>query len=163
MRQGWSFNLQPGCNDCRDGESGWRRIHSCKSLPPAEALWRSSGRPWILLQAVGALRDSLVLLAVVLEQQTELKPTQIMTDTGCLKRCRIRVVPPIRLLLQPPPSRHRRNTLLAHRPNGGSPVTGPPLSSDRNQLPRRNQPPRRNRAICRVRFSRSTSGSESRL
>jgi TnpA family transposase len=28
------------------------------------------------------LRDSLVLLAVVLEQQTELKPTQIMTDTG---------------------------------------------------------------------------------
>jgi TnpA family transposase len=30
----------------------------------------------------GTLRDSLVLLAVVLEQQTELKPTQIMTDTG---------------------------------------------------------------------------------
>jgi TnpA family transposase len=28
------------------------------------------------------LRDSLVLLAVVLEQQTELKPMQIMTDTG---------------------------------------------------------------------------------
>jgi TnpA family transposase len=30
----------------------------------------------------GTLRDSLVLLAVVLEQQTELKPTRIMTDTG---------------------------------------------------------------------------------
>lgn len=30
----------------------------------------------------GTLRDSLVLLAVVLEQQTELKPTEIMTDTG---------------------------------------------------------------------------------
>lgn len=30
----------------------------------------------------GTLRDSLVLLAVVLEQQTELKPMQIMTDTG---------------------------------------------------------------------------------
>jgi len=30
----------------------------------------------------GTLRDSLVLLSVVLEQQTELKPTQIMTDTG---------------------------------------------------------------------------------
>jgi TnpA family transposase len=30
----------------------------------------------------GTLRDSLVLLDVVLEQQTELKPTQIMTDTG---------------------------------------------------------------------------------
>jgi TnpA family transposase len=30
----------------------------------------------------GTLRDSLVLLALVLEQQTELMPTQIMTDTG---------------------------------------------------------------------------------
>ena len=30
----------------------------------------------------GTLQDSLVLLAVVLEQQTELDPTEIMTDTG---------------------------------------------------------------------------------
>ena len=30
----------------------------------------------------GTLRDSLVLLAVVLERQTELNPTEIMTDTG---------------------------------------------------------------------------------
>jgi len=30
----------------------------------------------------GTLRDSLSLLAVVLDQQTELQPTQIMTDTG---------------------------------------------------------------------------------
>lgn len=30
----------------------------------------------------GTLRDGLILLAVVLEQQTELQPTQIMTDTG---------------------------------------------------------------------------------
>jgi TnpA family transposase len=30
----------------------------------------------------GTLRDSLSLLAVVLEQQTELNPTEIMTDTG---------------------------------------------------------------------------------
>jgi TnpA family transposase len=30
----------------------------------------------------GTLRDSMVLLALVLEQQTELQPTQIMTDTG---------------------------------------------------------------------------------
>jgi TnpA family transposase len=30
----------------------------------------------------GTLRDSLFLLAVVLEQQTELNPTKIMTDTG---------------------------------------------------------------------------------
>lgn len=30
----------------------------------------------------GTLRDSLVLLAVLLEQQTELRPAQVMTDTG---------------------------------------------------------------------------------
>jgi TnpA family transposase len=30
----------------------------------------------------GTLRDSLVLLAIVLEQQTELNPTEIMIDTG---------------------------------------------------------------------------------
>lgn len=30
----------------------------------------------------GTLRDSLVLLSVILEQQTELRPTQVMTDTG---------------------------------------------------------------------------------
>jgi len=30
----------------------------------------------------GTLRDSLILLAVILEQQTELQPTHIMTDTG---------------------------------------------------------------------------------
>jgi TnpA family transposase len=30
----------------------------------------------------GTLRDSLILLAVMLEQQTDLQPTQIMTDTG---------------------------------------------------------------------------------
>ena len=30
----------------------------------------------------GTLRDSLIVLAVVLEQQTEFEPTQIMTDTG---------------------------------------------------------------------------------
>jgi hypothetical protein len=34
------------------------------------------------ITVAGTLRDSLVLLAVVLEQQTELQPTQIMTDTG---------------------------------------------------------------------------------
>jgi TnpA family transposase len=30
----------------------------------------------------GTLRDSLVLLSVVLEQETEFEPTEIMTDTG---------------------------------------------------------------------------------
>ena len=33
----------------------------------------------------GTLRDSLILLAVVLEQQTDLQPTQIMTDTGAYR------------------------------------------------------------------------------
>ena len=53
------------------------------------------GRFWRLLNLVsdqftglngitvpGTLRDSLTLLSVVLEQQTELQPTEIMTDTG---------------------------------------------------------------------------------
>jgi TnpA family transposase len=30
----------------------------------------------------GTLRDSLTLLSVVLEQQTELQPTEVMSDTG---------------------------------------------------------------------------------
>ena len=44
------------------------------------ALYQFSGLNAITVP--GTLRDSLVLLAVVLEQQTELQPTQIMTDTG---------------------------------------------------------------------------------
>lgn len=34
------------------------------------------------MTVTGTLRDSLILLAVLLEQQTELRPTTIMTDTG---------------------------------------------------------------------------------
>ena len=34
---------------------------------------------------LGTLRDSLVLLAVLLEQQTELQPTKIMTDTDAYR------------------------------------------------------------------------------
>lgn len=34
------------------------------------------------ITVTGTLRDSLILLAVVLEQQTDLQPTEIMTDTG---------------------------------------------------------------------------------
>jgi TnpA family transposase len=41
---------------------------------------RATGQPPFTVP--GTLRDSLVLLAVVLEQQTEFAPTQIMTDTG---------------------------------------------------------------------------------
>ena len=42
-------------------------------------------RRYVGLNAIvipGTLRDSLYLLSVVLEQQTELHPTEIMTDTG---------------------------------------------------------------------------------
>jgi len=35
----------------------------------------------------GTLRDSLTLLSVVLEQQTELQPTEIMSDTGAPSSC----------------------------------------------------------------------------
>ena len=48
----------------------------------------------------GTLRDSLVLLAVALEQQTALQPTQIMTDTGGLLGCGVRSLPPARRPLQ---------------------------------------------------------------
>ncbi len=41
----------------------------------------------------GTLRDSLILLAVVLEQQTELQPTQIMTDTGAAPGSPMSAVP----------------------------------------------------------------------
>ena len=63
----------------------------------------------------GTLRDSLVLLAVALEQQTELQPTQIMTDTGALLGCGVRSLPPARLPLQSAARRHRRYPLLADR------------------------------------------------
>jgi len=42
--------------------------------------WKSG--PKISITVTGTLRDSLILLAVVLEQQTDLQPTEIMTDTG---------------------------------------------------------------------------------
>ena len=42
----------------------------------------------------GTLRDSLVLLAVVLEQKTELQPFQIMTDTGAYQRVNLDRITP---------------------------------------------------------------------
>ena len=62
----------------------------------------------------GTLRDSLVLLAVALEQQTELQPTQIMTDTGAYSDV---VFGLFRLLGYrfSPARRHRRYPLLADR------------------------------------------------
>ena len=63
----------------------------------------------------GTLRDSLVLLAVVLEQQTELQPTQIMTDTGAYSDVVFGLFRLLGYRFCPPPGRHRRQPLLAHR------------------------------------------------
>ena len=49
----------------------------------------------------GTLRDSLVLLAVVLEQQTELDPTEIMTDTGAYTDVVVRPFLATRISVQP--------------------------------------------------------------
>ena len=48
----------------------------------------------------GTLRDSMVLLPVVLEQQTELQPRQIMTDTGAYSDI-VFGIPAIGISLQP--------------------------------------------------------------
>jgi TnpA family transposase len=53
----------------------------------------------------GRLGDRLVLLAVVLEQRTELNPTEIMTDNRRIHRCRVRIVPAARI---PPQPKNRR-------------------------------------------------------
>jgi TnpA family transposase len=61
--------------------------------PDGPIFWTSRGVTWYNLisdqfsglnaiTVPGTLRDSIVLLAVVLEQETDLQPTQIMTDTG---------------------------------------------------------------------------------
>jgi TnpA family transposase len=51
-----------------------RLVAAQNDIPLAHA-WGGGAVP-------GALRDSLLLLALILDQQTELQPTQIMTDTG---------------------------------------------------------------------------------
>jgi hypothetical protein len=61
----------------------------------------------------GTLRDSLYLLAVVLEQQTELHPTEIMTDTGAYTDVVIRAVLAAGLPLLPADRRHWRCPVLA--------------------------------------------------
>jgi len=68
----------------------------------------------------GTLRDSLTLLSVVLEQQTELQPTEIMSDIGAVRPASgtagRRRVQPARRRAAPgspapaPPSRRRRTT-----------------------------------------------------
>ncbi len=71
----------------------------------------------------GTLRDSLVLLSVVLEQQTELQPTEIMTDTGAYTDVMFGIFL-ARFPVQSPPRRHRRRTLLARGRQGRLRRTG---------------------------------------
>src|SRR3982750_3801693 len=67
--------------------SAGRRVFVCRSLQvpvgasPGYNLISDQFSGLNAITVPGILRDSLVLLAVVLEQQTELQPTQIMTDT----------------------------------------------------------------------------------
>jgi TnpA family transposase len=61
----------------------------------------------------GTLRDSLYLLSVVLEQQTELHPIEIMTDTGAYTDVRVRTVLAAGLPLLPTDRGHWRCPLLA--------------------------------------------------
>ena len=66
----------------------------------------------------GTFRDRLYLLAAVLEHETELQPTEIMTDTGRLHRHDLRHLPPPRGPVQPAHRRHRRRAVLAGRSRG---------------------------------------------
>lgn len=62
------------------------------SRPPHARIWKPPSARWTRWYGLlkirttpavpGTLRDSLVLLGLVLEQPTDLHPTEIMTDTG---------------------------------------------------------------------------------
>ena len=81
----------------RNGFGGWHAVRrsrthiACRSQPKyfdyehGVTYYNLISDQFTGLNAIvvpGTLRDSLFLLAVVLEQQTELTPTEIMTDTG---------------------------------------------------------------------------------
>ena len=66
----------------------------------------------------GMLRDSLILLAVVLEQQTDLQPTQIMTDTGAYSDVVFGLFHLLGYRIIPPLGRCRRYAFLADRTKG---------------------------------------------
>ena len=67
----------------------------------------------------GTLRDSLALLAVVLEQQTELNPTEIMTDTGAYGRCCVRAILAAGISFQPKNRGYGELSSLADRSESG--------------------------------------------
>ena len=60
----------------------------------------------------GTLRDSLYILDGLLEQETSLRPTEVMTDSASYSD-QVRAVPASGLSVQPPPGRHRRRPVLA--------------------------------------------------
>lgn len=63
----------------------------------------------------GTLRDSLVILALLLEQETELEPMEIMTDTAAYSDAVFGLFWLLRLPVQPAPRRHWRRSSVAHR------------------------------------------------
>lgn len=69
--------LRPRPALCRSGPNA-----TCGAEPQVLRLRARRDLLQLAIVVPGTLRDSLFLLAVVLEQQTELNPTEIMTDTG---------------------------------------------------------------------------------
>ena len=61
----------------------------------------------------GTLRDNLNLLAVVLEQETEFQPTEIMTDTAGYTNTILGVFHILGFQFSPRIRRHRRRSVLA--------------------------------------------------
>ena len=59
-----------------------RSISTGAEASPGTTSLSDQGTGLNAISVPGALRDSLVFLSVVFEQQTELHPTQILTDTG---------------------------------------------------------------------------------
>ena len=71
-------------SSCQCGPSIRVRIHAILGTSTASpgTISPPTSSPAERVTVPGTLRDSLNLLAVVLEQETELQPTEIMTDTA---------------------------------------------------------------------------------
>ena len=69
----------------------------------------------------GTIRDSLYVLDGLLEHETSLEASEIVTDTAAYQRPHLRVVPPARVSVQPAPRRLGEHTVLEDGP--ASPAT----------------------------------------
>ena len=66
----------------------------------------------------GTLRDSMVILGLLLEQETQFDPNEVMTDTAAYSDVVFGTLLAARIPFQPAPRRYRRRAALAHRPQG---------------------------------------------